>query len=62
MNLEEIREDLERNRKERLKFIIWYAQWVRRTPNSVWSKQQKEMIESVLIPADRIIQKGIVVK
>ncbi len=56
-------DDLESDRKEnldqRLKSIVEYARWVKRTPNEVWSRQQKEMIDSVLKSADKIKREGI---
>lgn len=58
--------DIDRDRKEnleqRLKFIEEYARWVKSVPNEVWSKQQKEMIDSVLKSADKIKKEGIEVE
>ena len=45
IDLKEMEEEKERNRQERLKFIELYAEWVKKTPNEVWSKQQKELID-----------------
>lgn len=42
----ELKFDRERNREERLKFIRFYAEWVRKVPNEIWSKQQAELINS----------------
>lgn len=42
--LKEIEDQKRQNFKERLEFVKWYAEWVRRTPNKVWSKQQKDVI------------------
>ena len=53
MNRKEIEKDIERNRAQRLEFVTWYAQWVKRTPNKVWSRQQREMVDSVLEAANR---------
>lgn len=53
MNRKEIEKDIERNRAQRLEFVTWYARWVKRTPNSVWSRQQREMLDSVVIAANR---------
>ncbi|UCG68431.1 MAG: hypothetical protein JSV09_11530 [Thermoplasmata archaeon] len=44
-DLKELEDDKKRNFEERLKFIDLYVQWLKKTPNRVWSKQQKEMIE-----------------
>ncbi|RLC80499.1 MAG: hypothetical protein DRI61_05655 [Chloroflexi bacterium] len=53
MNREEIEQDIKRNRAQRLEFVTWYAQWVKRTPNKVWSRQQREMVDSVLEAANK---------
>ncbi len=36
------------NRKERLEFIHYYAEWVKSVPNEVWSRQQAELIDSFM--------------
>ena len=53
MNRKEIEQDIERNRAQRLEFVTWYAQWVKRTPNKIWSRQHREMVDSVLEAANR---------
>ena len=42
------REDQARNRRERLEFVDLYVDWIRRTPNRVWSSQQGRMLDSVV--------------
>ncbi|MBU7048266.1 MAG: hypothetical protein HXS54_17675 [Theionarchaea archaeon] len=42
----ELKFDRDMNREERLKFIRFYAEWVKKVPNEVWSKQQAELINS----------------
>ncbi len=59
ITLDDIKKDREKNLEERLKFIEEYARWVKKTPNGVWSKQQKEVIDSVLKSADKIKKEGI---
>ena len=39
--------DKKQNLDERLKFLHFYAQWVKSVPNEVWSKQQAEFIDSL---------------
>ena len=39
---------IEMNRRERKKFLDFYIEWIKKTPNKVWSKQQAEFINSVL--------------
>ncbi len=59
--MDKVEEDRKKNFEQRLRYIEEYADWVKNTPNKVWSKQQKEMIDSVLRSADRIRIQGIVV-
>ena len=59
MNIQALEEDRDRNRKARLEFITKYARWVKSTPNHIWSKQQKELIDSVLVSANKIKKEGI---
>ena len=46
INLKELEEFKERNFKERLDFIDKYVEWLKKTPNKKWSKEQKELIDS----------------
>jgi len=39
--------DRDKNLKERLNFVRYYAQWVKTVPNEIWSKQQAEFIDSL---------------
>lgn len=41
-------EFLEKNRKQRLEFVKFWAEYVKKSPNAVWSKQQSDFINSVL--------------
>lgn len=41
VDLKELAKDKKGNFEERLKFIDAYVEWLKKTPNSVWSKQQK---------------------
>jgi hypothetical protein len=47
----ELKFDKGKNFKERLEFIHYYADWVKRVPNEVWSKQQAELIDSFMVNA-----------
>ena len=47
IDLEELKRDRKRNFQERLKFIDMYVEWLKRTPNKVWSKQHAEFVDSV---------------
>ena len=44
-NLEEMKKTKERNFQQRLEFIDMYVEWIRKTPNSVWSAQQKKFLD-----------------
>lgn len=43
----------ERNFQSRLAFVRFWADYVRKTPNSVWSRQQADFINSVLRSANQ---------
>jgi hypothetical protein len=45
IDLEELEKDKKRNFQERLKFIDLYVEWLKKTPNKEWSRQQKELID-----------------
>lgn len=44
----ELKFDKEKNREERLRFIHFYAEWVKKVPNEVWSRQQAELVNSFM--------------
>ena len=44
IDLKKLEESKKKNFEERIKFIEQYAEWVKKTPNKVWSKQQKDII------------------
>ncbi|MBU3967727.1 MAG: hypothetical protein KKG76_10200 [Euryarchaeota archaeon] len=46
IDMEELKKDKETNFKERLDFIDRYVEWIKATPNKVWSKKYKEFIDS----------------
>jgi len=43
IDLKEMQKAKEKNFEERIKFIEEYAEWVKKTPNKIWSKQQKKL-------------------
>ncbi len=45
VDLEELNKWKRQNQKERLAFIDWYAEWLKKTPNREWSKAQKTVVE-----------------
>ena len=45
VDLKELKKFKEENFKERLEFIDMYVEWLKKTPNKEWSKQQKELID-----------------
>ncbi len=42
--IQELREEQKKNVLRRREFIKQYAQWVKKTPNSVWSKAQNKLM------------------
>ncbi|MHA1971693.1 MAG: hypothetical protein ACTSW1_01800 [Candidatus Hodarchaeales archaeon] len=48
IDLEELEKQKQRNFEERLKFIEKYVEWLKKTDNITWSRQQKALIESSL--------------
>ncbi len=45
IDVEEMKESIRKNNEERLKFIDLYVEWLKKTPNKEWSKQQKKVID-----------------
>jgi hypothetical protein len=48
IDLKELEADKRRNFEERLRFIDLYVEWLKKTPNAEWSKQQKELIDGTI--------------
>lgn len=46
INLKKLQEQVESNKIERLKFIDLWCDYIKKTPNKVWSSQQAELINS----------------
>lgn len=44
VDMVEVRADIARNKQERLEFLDQYADWLKKTPNKVWSKQQNVIL------------------
>lgn len=42
------------NLRERLAFIHFYADWVKRVPNEVWSEHQATLIDSFMENAQNV--------
>ena len=45
INLKQLEKEMELNRKQRMEFVKQYAEWVKKTPNKVWSKQQNKLLD-----------------
>jgi hypothetical protein len=45
IDLEELKKFKEKNFQDRLKFIEWYSNEVKKKSNKVWSSEQKELID-----------------
>ncbi len=41
---EEIHQEIARNRRDRLSFVREYTEWLKKTPNAVWSKQHAKFL------------------
>jgi len=41
-DLHELEEEIKLNRKQRFEFIDQYANWLKKTPNKVWSRRQNK--------------------
>jgi len=46
IDLKKIKKEKERNFKERLKFIKYWANYIKTHPDKEWSSQQRELIDS----------------
>ena len=44
IDFKELDEDIKRNRKQRMDFIKQYTNWLKKTSNKKWSKQQNKVI------------------
>ncbi|HLD48859.1 MAG TPA: hypothetical protein VJB11_00685 [archaeon] len=51
-NKKSLEEARKRNHEGNMKYIEQYVEWLKKTPNSVWSKQQAEFIDSVMKSAN----------
>ena len=45
IDLKELEKMKKDNFRQRLEFIDKYVEWLKKTPNKEWSKQQKELID-----------------
>jgi hypothetical protein len=45
IDLKRLKKKKKENFKQRLEFINKYTEWLKKTPNNKWSKQQKEVID-----------------
>ncbi len=48
VNLNELKQDVEKNRQERLWFVNYWAEYVKTHPDKDWSKQQNVLINSMM--------------
>ncbi len=58
LNLREMAEEKKRNFEERLNFIDMYVEWLKKTPNEVWSLQQKKLIDRLPETRRRVSRRG----
>jgi len=45
IDLKELEQEMARNRQQRLEFVKMYAEWLKKTPNEVWSKQHAKYLK-----------------
>jgi hypothetical protein len=45
IDLKQLKEQKDKNFRERLEFLEKYALWVKQTPNPEWSSSQKKIID-----------------
>ena len=45
VDLKELEKIKQENFRQRLEFIDKYVEWLKKTPNKKWSKQQKELMD-----------------
>jgi len=57
INLEELKNDRQRNSEERMKFIEFWAEYVRTHSDKEWSKQQNVIIDSQIEHAHNLVKK-----
>jgi len=46
IDLKELNKKKKQNTKERLEFIDMYVDWLKKTPNELWSKQHADFINT----------------
>ena len=46
IDLKELNKKKKQNKKERLEFIDLYVEWLKKTPNEIWSKQHADFINA----------------
>ena len=51
-----------RDVKERLRFVRFWADYIKHTPNDVWSKQQNLLINSIMKSASQDVELYLKVK
>jgi len=44
IDLKELEKEMESNRQQRREFVRLYAQWLKKTPNKVWTKGQNRLL------------------
>lgn len=52
IDLKALDEFKKKNQEERIKFLDQYVEWLKKTPNKIWSKQQKAIINTGVRRAD----------
>ena len=45
IDLAELKKEMELNRQQRFEFVKQYAEWLKKTPNKVWSRHQAKYLK-----------------
>ncbi len=45
IDLKELKKEMRLNKQQRLEFVRQYAEWLKKTPNKGWSKQQAKYLK-----------------
>ncbi len=45
IDLKELEKEMQENKRQRRDFAKQYAEWVKKTPNAIWSTQQNQLLD-----------------
>jgi len=59
INLEELKSDRQKNSEERMKFVEFWANYVKTHSDKEWSRQQNVLIDSQIESAHNLVKKKV---